>query len=392
MLVGILRFFKGSVRFRATGQSPERLLNLCAQRGVALWNARPTAEGLEAVTTARDYKKLRPIARRARVKTKMLSKRGAPFIAAKYKGRIGIPVGAAIGAALLVVLSQFLWTINVTGLHTVSEQRLRSLLTESGVKTGAFKHTVDTAQAKRDILLQVDEIGWLSVNICGSHADVEVKEKTRKPEVEESETPCNIKASEDGVITKITAAQGVTEAKVGSGVIKGELLISGVNLTKQNTVRYVRAKGEVWADVISKKELSLSKEQEYISLKENSINRSRLNFMGVQLPCSLSFRSFAQSAFTGSTSVFTLNGNPLPLGLVTETEWELEPHRESCTAEQAKRVFDTSLLLCEIFEHGSAEKTSKQVKIEETAGSFLCHADYVFNENIAESVDFSVEE
>ena len=104
MLVGILRFFKGTVRFRATGQSPERLLNLCAKRGIALWNARPTAKGLEAAINAKEYKSLRPIARRARVKTQILSKRGAPFVAAKYKGRIGIPIGAALGFALLVLL------------------------------------------------------------------------------------------------------------------------------------------------------------------------------------------------------------------------------------------------------------------------------------------------
>lgn len=392
MVVRILRFFKGAVRFRATGQSPERLLNLCAQCGVALWHARPTAKGLEASINAKDYKRLRPIARKARVKTKIISKRGAPFIAAKYKGRIGIPIGAVLGFALLVLLSQFLWTINISGLHTVSEERLRTLLVESGVKTGAYKHGVDALQAKRDILLQVDEIGWLSVNIIGSHADVEVKEKTQKPEVDESAVPCNIKASKDGVITKITAAQGVTEVKVGSGVAKGELLISGVNLTKQNTVRYVRAKGEVMADVISQKELNLPKNQDYISLSENKINRSRLDFMGFQLPCTLFFGSFDNAAYTESRFDFTLGDFSLPLGVVTETEYELITNPESYTEEQAKRVFSASLLLYEIFEHGGGEKAQKQIEIEQTADGYTCRANYVFNENIAESVDFTVEE
>ena len=87
----------------------------------------------------------------------------------------------------------------------------------------------DTGQAKRDILLKVDEIGWLSVNIIGSHANVEVKEKIEKPELEDNPSPCNIKASADGVITKITAGEGMSQVKKGSGVAKGDLLISGVS-------------------------------------------------------------------------------------------------------------------------------------------------------------------
>ena len=114
--------------------------------------------------------------------------------------------------------------------------------------------------------------------------------------------------------------------------------------------------------------------------------------MGLQLPCSLSFGSFENPAFTESRSAFTLNGFPLPLGLVTETEYELLSQTEAYTKEQAKRVFEASLLLCEIFEHGGGKRVKKQVKLAQTADGFSCRADYVFNENIAESVDFSVEE
>ena len=48
MLVSILRYIKGSVRFTATGNSPERLLNLAAARGVPLWNPQPVEGGIAA--------------------------------------------------------------------------------------------------------------------------------------------------------------------------------------------------------------------------------------------------------------------------------------------------------------------------------------------------------
>ena len=252
MLLGIIRFFKGTVSFRAQGRSPERLLNLTAQRGVLLWNVRPSPQGLEGEVAARDYRRIRPLARKAAVRTTVLKKSGFPFLAAAYRGRAGLAVGAALGAALLVFLSQFLWTIDVVGQEHVSEARLRTLLAESGVKTGALCRGVDAGQVKRDILLKVEDISWLSVNIVGCHANVEIKEKTRKPE-NDGDTPCNLKAKEDGVITKITVGEGVTEVKKGSGVAKGDLLVSGVSAAREGTVRYLHAEGEIMADVISDK-------------------------------------------------------------------------------------------------------------------------------------------
>ena len=391
MLLYWIRFVKGTVRFRVTGKAPERLLNLAAQRGLPLWNAHPAAQGLEGEVAARDYRRLRPLARQAGVKTRLLQKRGAPFWAAKYRSRFGLLIGAALGAALLVFLSQFLWTIEITGQEHVSEARLRSLLAESGVTPGAYRYAVDTAQARRDLLLQVDELSWLSVNIVGCHATVEIKEKAAKPALD-STAPCNLKAKADGVITKVTVGEGVTQVKTGSGVAKGELLVSGVSLTAQNNVRYVRAKGEVLADVYSKKELTIPKTVDYISLTENKAERMELRFLNLRLPCTLSFRHFSQAACTQSADWLTVNRTALPLGFVTETSHELRTVQTTVDEAVASRAFSQSLLLYELFEKGESRRADKQTSVRASAEGFTCTAQYVFNENIAESVDFSVEE
>ena len=57
--------------------------------------------------SAKDYKGIRPAARRAGVRTRIVKKRGAPFYAARYRGRIGIPIGAALGIALLILTVTF---------------------------------------------------------------------------------------------------------------------------------------------------------------------------------------------------------------------------------------------------------------------------------------------
>ena len=392
MLVSFIRYLKGFVVFRATGKSPERFMNICAQRGINLWNARPEGGGIGGRMSATDYKNILPVARKAGVRTRVIQKRGFPFFAARYKGRIGIPVGAAAGIILLIVLSNFIWTINISGAIHVSERRLKDLLAESGVRLGAYKHAIDTDRAKRDILLKTEELGWLSVNISGSHAEVEVREKIDKPEIEDTSVPCNIKASEDGVITKITAENGTARAKVGSGVAKGDLLVSGVSATKQDEVRYVRARGEVYADVFSKSELKIPKSYSYFSLSENKSMRRRLSFLGFSLPCSLSFRSFDRSVYTESDSFLSLNGVSLPLGLLTETEYALDGITVSADRERAEKQFRASLLLGEVFGRGEGVVKERTVTITDGGDGYICTADYVFNENIAESVDFTAEE
>lgn len=391
MLLGLIRFFRGSVGFRVTGKSPERFLNLSAQRGINIWDAQPSEKGIEGFMSVGDYRRIRPIAKKSGVRSQITSKRGLPFIAARFKPRIGIPIGAALGIALLIFLSNFIWTIDIIGEKQVSETALKSLLADSGVRVGAYRNAVDTGQAKRDILLKVDKIGWLSVNIVGSHINVGIKEKIEKPELENT-APCNLKATADGVITKVTAGEGIAQVKVGSGVAKGDLLVSGVNLTKQNTVRYVRAKGEVMADVISEKELRIPKNFEYNSVTENKTERRQLSFLGAKLPCSISFRSFDSAVYTQSDDSLNINGVDLPLGFVTQTERELKSENVSCDKKAAENIFKKDLMLYEIFEKGGSRLVSKEFFTEETGNGFTCSAHYVFNENIAESVDFTVQE
>ena len=392
MFVSWIRYAKGFVGFRVTGKSPERFLNLCAQRGIRLWSCRPTDKGIQGRMTASDYRSIRPVARRAGVRAQTLYKRGLPFAVRRYRGRAGLPIGAVLGVVLLVILSQFVWNVHITGAQTVSEQRLKTLLAESGVRIGAYTKGVDAGQVKRDVLLQAEEIGWMSVNLHGSRADVAIKEKARKPDVEDTQTPCNVKAAADGVITKMIAENGEARVKVGSGVAKGDLLVSGVSVTKQNTVRYLHAKAEVWADVHSNIELKVPKNIKYYSINENKTERRRISILGFEFPCSLSFRSFNSAAYTRDEADWQLNGVTMPLGIVTETAHELTCEPSVDSPEQARRVFDNALLLHELFRKGESRVVKKQVELRETGDGFLGTAAYVFNENIAESVDFSAAE
>ena len=58
----------------------------------------------------------------------------------------------------------------------------------------------------------------------------------------------------------------------------------------------------------------------------------------------------------------------------------------------ARAVFNRAALLEELFAKGEGRRVSKELTVAEADGAFTGRVRWVFNENIAESVDFSVEE
>lgn len=390
MLVQLVRFFRGYVDFTANGKFPERFLNITSRYGINLWNAQPSKHSINASMYISDYRKIRLAAKKSGVKTRIKSKHGLPFFVNKYKPRIGIPIGAAAGVILIIVLSNFIWSVSITGAQTVSKTKIKQVLSENGVKTGSYKNNLDVQKIERDTMLEIDEIGWMSVNITGNIASIEIKEKAQKPKLDSSATPSNIKAKCDGVITNIKAKKGEVQVKKGSGVAKGDLLVSGIIETKMNTLQYVRANAEVFADVVYKKESSIKSEYEYTCLSGEKTYRNRAFLLWLEFPCSMSFSSYEKSVFSETSQNVICNDTVLPLGIKTSTQSDLISVEKTLTKSDAEKIFMNDLLLYEVFERPKSEVVGRKVNINKTGDEYHCETDYIFNENIAYSEEFSV--
>ena len=228
MLLKIIRFLRGSVDFTASGKFPERFMNITAKNGVNLWNPVPKKNAISASMYLSDYKKIKILARKSRVKTRITAKHGLPFIINRYKKRTGLFAGAVCGIILCIFLSNFIWSVKISGTEEISNTYLESLLGDNGISVGVWKNNLDTDQIERNIQLKCDDIRWMSINITGSLVTVEVKETYKKPKLDTSKNPCNVKAVKDGVITRIQAYNGRPVVTKGSGVVNGQILSAGL--------------------------------------------------------------------------------------------------------------------------------------------------------------------
>ena len=228
MLLGFIRYMRGYVRFTVRGRFPERFLNITAKKGIRVWDAARHGETISAAMYMTDYLAIRPVARASGVRLSVDGRCGLPTWAEKWKSRAGIFVGVFVFILTVFIMSLFIWSVDITGLETLSESEMRSLLSSHGLYIGAFKPAVDFGSVSRAVMLDESKVGWMAVNVTGSYASVEIKEEVTAPDIPDIKQPCNVKASRDAVIITINAGEGDVLLKEGSGVVEGQLIVSGV--------------------------------------------------------------------------------------------------------------------------------------------------------------------
>lgn len=177
-----------------------------------------------------------------------VEKRGLlPFLM-RYRKRWGIAAGALIFVFLTALSSNVIWSVDVTGNKEISDKYITDILAELGCKPGAFYSSVDFDTLHNRFLMESDGIGWISVNMNGTHANVEVRETSDG--VRDPDTAFyNLVASEDGQIERIAAIEGKPQVKISETVEKGQLLVSGVFSREEGGIRLESASGSIFAKV-----------------------------------------------------------------------------------------------------------------------------------------------
>ena len=392
MLLEIIRFFRGNVDFTASGKFPERFINITAKNGVNIWNPVPAKNAISASMYLSDYKKIRTLAKKSRVKTKITAKHGMPFIVNRYKARIGLFAGAVFGIILCIFLSNFIWSVKISGTEEISNTYLESLLSDNGISVGVWKNNLDVDQIERNIQRKCGDVRWMSINITGSLVTVEVKETYKKPKLDTSKNPCNVKAVKDGVITRIQAYNGKPVVTKGSGVVNGQVLVSGLDETKQGDMRYLRANAKVYADITEQQTLSIPKKVTYSYADDNYVDRKNFRFLWLDFPCNLAFESYENSVSTVHGENLFINDVVLPVGFKIQTDRELVTEDYTISKSSAQEIVKTDCILYEIFAKSESTVVSRNISVKENKSGYNFTADYIFNENIACQVDFDVTE
>lgn len=247
LVLKFIRFITGYVCFTARGGFPERFLNLCRMRGIILWELR-SADGVVYAKTDRSaYRRIRSVARKSGMRVRISKKCGLPFFLNRHSRRVGLIAGACFCAAVLCILSTRIWSVDVVGNVSVPSEEIIGVFEELGVRKGIAGEKININFVEIEALRRLPGLSWLNMNINGSYALIEVRERVKTPETEDDGEPSDIVASRDGQIVILRPFNGTQEQKIGNPVLKGDLLISGIEENRDLTVSFCRAKGYVVA-------------------------------------------------------------------------------------------------------------------------------------------------
>lgn len=251
----LMNYLRGSIRLTVTGAFPERFLNLCAEHRVTFWDL--TVEDPHTLTlcvTRRDGRKARRLAQQVMCSVERDKSAGLPRFLGRFRRRYALVAGLCLSMAAVLILSQFVLTIDVSGNEQVPTAVILSELRRQGVKPGVYGPGLDLRDIRQEVLLAVPDLAWMAINLHGTRAEVLVREKLPVPKLLDTSVPTNIVAGVTGIITHIQPMAGQSRFKAGDTVLAGEVVISGVIDIQEPKyseadmgVEIVRARGEVWA-------------------------------------------------------------------------------------------------------------------------------------------------
>lgn len=386
-LLKFLRFLRGTVVFLITGTFPEKLLNRCSRERIALFGARPCADGFHAGAYASSYKKISSLAKKSGCRTRIEKKSGLPFFLLRFKRRKGLWFGAAAGLLLLWYLSGHIWVISVAGCQSVTEQEALKMLSQCGLLPGVSARALDPSQIEKQMLLLDPRISWITVNLNGSGAEVILSECEEQPvRVDPDDRYANVVAAQDGQICAIELYAGQALLRVGDTVRAGDVIVSGITGDQYGNSRLKYARARVLAHVYEESSVTVPFRERTTRPGETPVKKRELFVFGRRVLPSQEVE-IPQNAFSPET---TARGILYPFLLVKETSWypaeetvvlrnRFEAKEEAMRRLRAGQKADPAFKIL-----------SEELHLEESKDALTVHSVAYAEKDISKTAEFSV--
>ena len=335
----IINYILGYLTINVEGYFIERFINMCRNKNILLWNIkRKNSSFIICKIGIKEFKKIRDIGKKTKCKITITSKKGIPFIFEKYKKRKIFLLMMCIISGLLFVLSQFVWNIEVkiTG-DTLNEDEIINSLNENGLYIGEKKSSIDVKEIINNVRLKREDISWIGIEIKGTNAIVEVVEAEEKPEVVDENDYCSIVSDKPGKILKVIANNGTAMVKPGDIVKAGSLLIAGWIEGKYTGTRFVRADGNIEANVWYTETGEVSLEEKSIEKTGNTEKKYalKINNFRINLYKKLSNFEKYDTIYT-SKKIKIFSNFYLPVELIECNNFEIQEKNVKYSVEEAK--------------------------------------------------------
>lgn len=373
MLKKALRYGKGYISIHISGSSAERFLNSCRYHGVQIWGLKPCRNGYCMNILLRDFKIMKPLARKTHTRIRILKKTGIPFVLYHYGRRKPFLAGIILCVLLLTFLSQRVWNIEISGNSKYTEDMLMKFLFSENVRSGMARSEVDCSSIVNALRKQYADIVWASASVNGTLLTIHIKENEDSDETkpaEASDLPMDIVADTDVSIVRIITRKGIAAVSAGAQVKKGDLLVSGqipVLNDQQEITAYRPEQSD--ADIIGQKSIDYSDELSWYYEKKQyrqwRYSETHLQIGGVRFTLGKIPDNSKACAMYGKDTQFRINKSlslPVWYGFRTAVFYKTVP--EKYTESEVRSILSVKFWnYCNDLEKKGVEIIENDVKI-----------------------------
>ena len=229
----ILSYIQGSLNIKITGEKPQKFINICLRRRIAVWNLTRVSDTEFTLTMyASDFRKqVRSAARKSHVKVKILKKDGIRYSIRRYRGRKALVIITLLLCILFYFLSSMVWSIKIDGGDAQARLKTQALMDDYGVKRGSLLSNISAKALAEQLLINQKNLSWVGVRKRGMTLSVQLEkgsyyEETKSDDIPEG-APCDIAVSKDCLLYKVTVEEGTQVIATGNTVLAGQTVVSG---------------------------------------------------------------------------------------------------------------------------------------------------------------------
>lgn len=345
-----VNYLRGTVRLEVTGPYPERFFNICSAWSVPFWGVEQVDGVTVRVTVPRSrLSRVKKLAPRCLCQITPVSEAGAPGLLLGFRRRYGMLVGLMLSLLAVLVFSRFVLVIDIEGETTLSHREILSHLAQCGLYPGAYGPSLNPRAISNQMLLEVEGLGFLSVNLHGIRAQVVVRDSQPAPELEQERQPTDLVAKKDGQVLAILPVSGDVLVAQEEQVRRGQTLIAGQTTVvgKEGEVmkRYsVRARGLVLAQV--EEEFSAAIPLKYVEKQYTGRQREYTEWVIFGKRFKISSKSFQEYTYydkISNTQSITLGSVTLPIARTTVQCKEFSLVSGELPAEQGEAALRSAL-------------------------------------------------
>ena len=381
-----MRRLFGCVQAEGEGGFPAVFLNAVTADEIRVWGVKYREGSVRFYCAPRDYRRLKPYAKRACMRMRVRQKRGIPFALHRVKNRRGLWLAGVLFAGTLLLLSTRIWAVEVVGNTATSAETILSVAEEKGVRLGASMRSVNIKGLEIDGLAHLPTLSWITVNPSGCVARVEVTERKPAPPILDLSTPSDMIALRDGVVLSQIVISGQSLVQSGEGVKAGQMLISGTVASEEGEgSREYRALGEIMARTERCFTVSVPLDEPYKTPGKLLSFRTDFSFLCWRMSCFASGEE--PSGIRREEKHFlTAGGLTLPLGFTHRYIYEEATAFRHRTPAEAKAEAERRLMqnISAVLGTAAYEETARKEELKN--GVYTVTVNLTCRENIATEV------